>query len=123
VEDDESVRSGLKLLIEAEGYPVLAAKHGLEALNIIKKRSNHKLGLILLDFKMPVMDGPSFLLELQRTKPEILDSIPIFIITAGYNEEHQATIKTTGILKKPFNIKELFSIVTRYCGDLSASSR
>ena len=33
VEDDESVRSGLKLLFEGEGYPVLVAKHGQEALN------------------------------------------------------------------------------------------
>ena len=115
VEDDQSIRSGLKLLFEGDGYPVLVAKHGQEALDILEKSSSHKLGLILLDFMMPVMDGAAFLLELQRNHPKILDSIPIFIITAG-NDAHQVTIKTTGILKKPFDMDELFRIVIKYCG-------
>ena len=116
IEDDLSIRTGLKLLFEGEGYPVLLAKHGQEALDILEKSSSHRLGLILLDFMMPVMDGRTFLLELQRNHPEILELIPIFIITAGNKDTHQVTIKTTGILKKPFDMDELFSVVTRYCG-------
>jgi CheY-like chemotaxis protein len=114
VEDDPSIRSGLQLLLEGEGYPVLCAKHGQEALGLLES-STSKLGLILLDFMMPVMDGPTFLLELQRNHPKILGSIPIFIITAG-NGTHRIAIKTTGILKKPFDMNELFKVVTRHCG-------
>lgn len=116
MEDDESVRCGLKMFFEGEGYPVLAAKHGQEALDLLGKISIEKLGLILLDFKMPVMDGPAFLSALQQENPQILVSIPIFIITAGNNDTHQTTIKTTGILKKPFDMAELFRIVTLHCG-------
>lgn len=115
VEDDLSIRTALKLLFEEEGYPVLLAKHGQEALDLLES-SKHKFGLILLDFMMPVMDGPTFLLELKRNHPKILSSIPIFIITAGNNYTHQVTIKTTGLLRKPFDMDELFSVVTRYCG-------
>jgi len=115
VEDDLSIRSGLRLLFEGEGYPVLVAEHGQEALDILEKSSSSKIGLILLDFMMPVMDGPAFLLELKRKHPKILERIPIFIIAAG-NITHRVAIKTTGILQKPFDIDELFKIVTRYCG-------
>jgi len=116
VEDDESVRSGLKLLFQEEGYPVLDAKHGQEALDILKKKSSHKLGLILLDSKMPVMDGSSFLLELQRKHPKILDLIPIFLTTGRSNFTNPVSIKTTGVLQKPFHMDELFKIITKYCG-------
>ena len=116
IEDDESVRLGLKLLFETEGYLVLVAQHGQEALDILEKSFDHKLGLILHDFKMPVMDGPAFLLELQRKHPKILERIPIFIITAGTNDSPPMTIKTTGILKKPFDMNELFRVVKQYCG-------
>ena len=116
VEDDESVRSGLKLLFEGEGYPVLVAKHGKEAIRILKKGSKFKLGLILLDFKMPVMDGPTFLLKLEQDHPELLLSTPIFIITADDKDTHQVKINTTGILKKPFDMDELFRIAALYCG-------
>ena len=115
VEDDLSIRSGLKLLFEGEGYPVLCAKHGQEALDLLEKVPGQKLGLILLDFTMPVMDGSTFLLELQRNHPKILRSIPIFIIAAG-DVAHRVTIKITGTLQKPFNMEELFRIVTKYCG-------
>jgi len=116
VEDDESVRSGLKLLFETEGYLVLVAQHGQEALDILEKSFDHKLGLILLDFKMPVMDGPAFLSQLQRKYPKILLRIPIFIITAGNNDTHHVKIKTSGILKKPFDMNELFRVVKQFCG-------
>jgi chemosensory pili system protein ChpA (sensor histidine kinase/response regulator) len=116
VEDDLSIRTSLKLLFEGDGYPVLLAKHGQEALDLLEKSPTSKIGLILLDFMMPVMDGPTFLLKLQRNHPEILSSIPIFIITAANIDTHRVTIKTTGLLKKPFDMKELFSVVTRYCG-------
>ena len=116
VEDDESVRLGLKMLFEEEGYAVLTAIHGQEALDILGNKSNQKIGLILLDFKMPVMDGPCFLRELKRTRPKILKSIPIFITTASDNNICQVPLKTTGVLSKPFDMDELLRIVNQYCG-------
>ena len=116
VEDDESVRLGLQLLFEGEGYHVLVADHGQKALDILEKGPIHKIGLILLDFMMPVMDGPAFLLALKQKHPKVLASIPIFLVTGKSNIRHQVTIKTTGTLRKPFIMEDLFKIVTRYCG-------
>jgi CheY-like chemotaxis protein len=116
VEDDQGIRSGLKSLFEGEGYPVLVAIHGQEALDLLEMNAtSKKIGLILLDYLMPVMDGSAFLLELQRKHPKILSSIPIFMITAG-SGSHRVTIKTTGILQKPFDLDELLRIATQYCG-------
>ena len=116
IEDDESVRAGLKLLFEEEGYSVLEAIHGQDALDILDKKLSRKIGLILLDFKMPVMDGPTFLRELHQNRSKILSTIPIFITTASDNNIRQVPLKTTGILTKPFDMDELLRIVNQYCG-------
>src|ERR1017187_5290538 len=113
VEGDFGIRSSLQLFFEADGYPVLLADHGQAALDLLEKNSTPKPGLIILDFMMPVMDGPSFLLELQRNHPEIFAHIPIFIISAG--AAPQLTIKTTGFLKKPFDLNELSRVAKQYC--------
>jgi len=94
---------------------VLLAQDGQKALDLLQKSSVlPKLGLILLDYMMPVMDGATFLLELQRNHPQILSAIPIFLIT-GRNDTTHVTIKTTGTLQKPFDMEELSTIAARYC--------
>ena len=55
VEDDESIRETLKLLLEVEGYFVTVASNGREALELLKKIDTPFM--ILLDLMMPVMDG------------------------------------------------------------------
>ena len=64
VEDDANIRESLQEAFGCEGYSVLLAKHGQAALDILMTSSTSKPGLILLDYMMPVMDGPAFLLEL-----------------------------------------------------------
>jgi DNA-binding response OmpR family regulator len=53
-EDENDIRNLLKLSLEQEGYTVLAAKDGLEALDIIK---NNSVDLAVLDVMMPRLDG------------------------------------------------------------------
>ena len=115
VEDHQGLRTGLQELFEEEGYQVLLAEHGQAALDLLDKTSTPKPSLILVDYRMPVMNGPAFLLELQRIHPKIFADTPIFIMSAGF-ETHQPTIKTTGFLKKPFDIDELLRIAKQYCG-------
>jgi CheY-like chemotaxis protein len=114
VDDDLSIRECLQVAFEGEGYPVLLAKHGQAALDILMTSSTPKPGLILLDHMMPVMDGPAFLLELQRIHPEISAHTPIFIMTARA-DIHQLTIKATGLLRKPGDLAVLFGLAARYC--------
>lgn len=68
--------------------------------------------LILLDMKMPVMDGWEFV---QRLRAERGDVAPILIVSAA--EEAKAWVKeigATGLLSKPFDIDELLRCVKRF---------
>ena len=54
VEDDNSIRFMLKSFLKREGYGVLEARHGQEALEIFEA---HRPDMVLLDLMMPVLDG------------------------------------------------------------------
>lgn len=114
VEDHPDLRSGLKEFFEREGFPVLLANHGQEALDLLESVATPKPGLILIDYRMPVMNGPDFLLELEKIHPEIFANTAIFMMSAG-NEIKQRTLKITGFLQKPFDLDVLTRIATQYC--------
>jgi len=114
VEDDAGIRSSLQEFFEAEGYPVSLAAHGQAALDLLEKSSTPKPGLIFLDLMMPVMDGFTFLSELEQKHPIIFAHTPIFLMSARANTQ-QLNIKTTGLVKKPFDLEELSRIAARYC--------
>jgi CheY-like chemotaxis protein len=77
VEDDAGVRDLLKRTIASEGWPVVEAENGREALERLK---DHKPGVILLDLMMPEMDGFEFINELHKN--EAWKSIPVVVVTA-----------------------------------------
>jgi len=77
VEDNEVLREGLHMLIEAEGFKVISAQHGLDALNQMKETCPN---LILSDISMPEMDGFEFY-EAIRREPEWV-TIPFVFLTA-----------------------------------------
>src|SRR6185503_15877050 len=77
VEDDESVRTSMRLLLEKNGCRVAEAENGKTALAIMEKE---RPTLIFLDLRMEVMDGFEFVDEV-RTHPE-WRSIPIIVVTA-----------------------------------------
>jgi putative two-component system response regulator len=65
---------------------VVEAKNGLEALNILKEDSDIKL--VLLDIKMPIMDGIEFLNNLE-SMPQI-NKIPVIVLTTDETRKHEA---------------------------------
>ena len=77
VEDDAGVRDLLKRTIASEGWPVIEAENGREALERLK---DNKPGVILLDLMMPEMDGFEFITELHKN--EAWRSIPVVVVTA-----------------------------------------
>lgn len=118
VEDDADIREGLSALLDAEGYPVLLAGDGREALDVL---SNGKPapGLILLDLMMPRMNGWQFL-EAVKDAPRAA-RIPIVVMSAYRENDRRisdaALDRRVAFLRKPVDVKLLLKLIQHYCGD------
>lgn len=110
IEDDEDIRSTLKILIESEGYEVLLAQNGAAGLAILKSRLNQKPGIVFCDLLMPVMDGLEVIAAM-KSDPSLAD-IPLVMITATSYE----LPKEQEHIKKPFNIDHVLDTVRKHCG-------
>jgi len=111
VDDDPKARHGMGQFLEAEGYSVRTAANGREALDCL--RQGPVPAVILLDLKMPVMDGWEFLQE-QRADPA-LASIPVVVISATNPQQARAAaLGAADYLQKPVLTEELAEKVQRH---------
>jgi CheY-like chemotaxis protein len=111
VDDDESIREFVSVALTDEGYTVLTARDGAVALQWV---SRQRPGVILLDMRMPVMDGWEFS-RAYRATPE--PHAPIIVVTAARDAaDRAAQIDADGYLAKPFDLLDLLAIVERYLG-------
>jgi signal transduction histidine kinase len=109
VEDNLPLLYGLRDLLEREGYEVLTARNGMEALEIMAKT---RPDLIISDIMMPRMDGYAFY-EAVRSKPEWV-LIPFIFLTAKGSLEDIIQGKSLGVedyITKPFDARELLAVV------------
>ena len=112
IEDDDSIRNNLQLLLESEGYSVETATDGRAALDQLSAATTLP-SLIILDLMMPVMDGVQFRKE-QLNDPK-LSTIPVVLATAGVNIESKTLlVGAQGQLKKPFDLYDFLSTVKRF---------
>jgi CheY-like chemotaxis protein len=110
VDDDRSIREIIAETLELEGYPVVQAPNGAEALQRIGEQLP---SLILLDMRMPVLDGWG----VARAVKERGITVPIVVLTAASNAAAWAKeIDADGFLAKPFQDTALLSIVERFAG-------
>lgn len=109
VEDDLDIRNTIQDALEIEGYNVLTASNGKEALEILEK--SEKPCLILMDLMMPVMGGRECIDILK--KDIRLASIPIFVISSIADKQN--TIGAVGFIKKPADLNILLKMVQQYC--------
>lgn len=110
VEDDDSIRYSLRLMLQMEGYDVVDACNGQAALDLLKTNLNPCL--IFLDLTMPIMDGYEFL----RLKNEdvSLASIPVAIYSAIADK----SMKIGGVVhvvNKPGSFDDLIALVKNHC--------
>lgn len=114
VEDDVDVREAVADTLEDGGYDVIAARHGQEALELLRNGSARPC-VILLDLMMPVMDGWQFRAE-QRKDPAIAD-IPVVALSAhgGLYE-----LGAADHLRKPVQLRALMDAVARFCPSAEA---
>ena len=113
VEDDSDIRFGLAVVLEDEGYQVITAADGREALDVLRTGPVPPC-LILLDLMMPRMDGWQFRTE-QRRDPA-LASVPVVILSAaGDLAAHTANLGAAAVLQKPINISEMLGLIQHHC--------
>ena len=106
VDDDDTIRELIAMALVDEGYEVETAVHGKEALDQVGKCA---LSLILLDMRMPVMDGWEFA-QVYHQLPG--PHAPIIVLTAGRDAANAAAqIGAAGFLAKPFDLERLLGIV------------
>lgn len=117
VDDDKDILDTLKEALELEGYAVLTAINGLDALNLLSGLSGENLpGCIILDLSMPVMNGPEFLNEIEINHKE-LSQIPVVIASANLSHYNQDSLKhASQKIRKPLDIDVLYNVVNKYCG-------
>lgn len=115
VEDDRSIRDVLRGILEEEGYAVTIAENGKRALEFL--RSGGVPDLIVLDLRMPIMDGWQFRAE-QKADP-VLAAIPVLAISADGSAK-AAAIDAAAYLRKPLSTGAMIEAIRRI---LSATER
>ena len=115
IDDSVTIRSILRkalMMSDIGAKEVLEADNGLDGLDLIK-RSKDKLHLVVMDLKMPKMDGLSMLTELKNAG---ILSIPILVLSSTADELMQEKCKALGaaaFLKKPFSHEDFKGILDR----------
>jgi CheY-like chemotaxis protein len=117
IDDDADLRELLSVIIESMGVEVVSASNGKESLERMATKSPN---MILLDMRMPVMDGWQFIREVDRRggpRP------PIVIVTAAPNPAaHASEVHAEAWLSKPFDRDVLVGLVDRFVRSPQPSS-
>ena len=109
VDDSATVRKVAQRLLEREGYQVVLASDGVDALKQLQALTPH---LMLVDIEMPRMDGFEFSRAVRASRQ--LRHVPIIIISSYVDEPHRATARAIGVdeyLGKPYEASELLAHV------------
>ena len=106
VDDDREIVKAIGLLLEKEGYQVLKAYDGMEALKLV---AEHPVRLIIMDVMMPKLDGLSAVMKIRERK-----NLPIIVLSAKSEDTDKVLGLSMGAddyVSKPFNPQELVARV------------
>lgn len=114
VDDSVTVRKVTSRFLEREGFEVLTAKDGVEAMDML---NDSRPDLMLLDIEMPRMDGFDVARNVRNS--EELSSLPIIMISSRSGSKHREKASACGVnhfLGKPYQEDELLSLITKTMG-------
>jgi len=115
VDDDMDVLESTQYLLMDEGFDVITAKNGEEA---ISEFISNKPGIIFMDIKMPIMNGFDAFYKIQK-----LDKNAKIVLTSSYaidNEKFQKAKESglSDLLNKPFEIDSMIGMIKKYAPQL-----
>jgi two-component system cell cycle sensor histidine kinase/response regulator CckA len=107
VEDEDMVRAVAERALTRNGYTVLTATNGEEALEVLASRDD--IDLLVSDVVMPVMDGPTMVRQARAANP----ALPILFMSGYAEEQLRKTIdlERMAFLPKPFSVQQLAEAV------------
>ena len=109
VDDEETVRTVSKQMLEQRGFDILLACDGREALEVFRSHMD-KVDVVLMDLTMPHMNGEETFRELRQLKPDVR-----VVLMSGYNEQDVTGRFSgkglAGFIQKPFGQRDLIQIM------------
>lgn len=112
VDDDPGLRHTTRLILEHKGYDVVLACDGLDA---YEKARKFVFDVILMDFRMPGMNGVEVLEELRAVDVE---AAVVFVSAYGLDDvlDRVQRASAVDVLRKPVNVEQLLVLLERLCG-------
>ena len=110
VEDVADIRLMTKIILESYGYKALTANDGYEAIEKVKE---FHPDLVLMDLRMPIMDGINATKIIREYNDE---NVPIIAVTAFDNEYHRKAIEAgcNQVIRKPVDFNNVKFILNQY---------
>lgn len=108
VEDELATRNLLRDVLADAGYEVVTAEDGASALAALDRRDAWP-DLVLLDMRMPFMDGPTFF-ECLRSRPETMHT-PVVVVSGTLRRSVRGEVQGIRIVHKPFDVTHLLNVV------------
>ena len=103
IDDEEMILEVGSLMLQKLGYNVISTSKGQEAIEIFKK---NKVSFVILDMRMPGMNGDEICQQLKKIKPKAK-----ILLASGYvgvySEKYLISIGFDGFIQKPFDLKQL----------------
>jgi PAS domain S-box-containing protein len=113
-DDEEIVRRAVRGALERQGYQVLLAADGLEAVDLLRNREDVKL--VLMDLTMPVLGGEEALRQLRVVRPDVK-----IVLSSGFNEaeaiQRFAREHLSGFIQKPYTAAQLAEKIKQVIGE------
>jgi two-component system response regulator MprA len=120
-DDSETVLLMLERRLEMEGYEVVTAKDGFEALERLREAGSQKPDVILLDAMMPNMSGTEVLEQLRQQGSKI----PVLMISAHLDAQEPDRMRSLGAsdcIPKPFEWEDLIGKIEELAGNSDSDS-
>ncbi len=109
VDDDESICNSLHKLLDSEGYQVISAANGAEAVETFHREQN-QIDLLLVDLNMPIKNGWVILNQLMEVNP----SLPVFILTGlSHQSELAEAAGVNALVEKPIDVPGLLQLIQK----------